>query len=256
MIGDLFGVGDSIRGAWAEVMGFFDSINLFESGAKLMATFADGIKSLAMAPMEAVTGALTWVRNLLPFSDAKTGPLSTLTLSGTRMMTTLGEGVNAGAPTLLARVSGAVDSVKDTLAGWWSGLTGGEVKIPAPVMPEMPNIGPVEPVNLQATVSSVPATALPPPVNAVPANVAPLNMTLPNVALPDMNIPRVPLPSMDIPDTDIPYERRHADGGMSGKGDTTTYITITNLNLPGVSDAKSFESDMQRWVGEYNGASA
>lgn len=73
LIGDLFGVGDSIRGAWADVMAYFDSINLFESGAKLMATFADGIKSLAMAPLEAVTGALTWVRNLLPFSDAKTG---------------------------------------------------------------------------------------------------------------------------------------------------------------------------------------
>lgn len=124
-LGDLFGVGDGIRAAWGEVMAFFDGINLFESGAKLLMTFVDGIKSMAMAPFNAVCEALQSVRNLLPFSDAKEGPLSTLTLSGSRLMSTIGEGVMAGAKSLYESVSGALGSVGQTISGWWSGLFGG-----------------------------------------------------------------------------------------------------------------------------------
>lgn len=71
-----------------------------ESGAKIITTLTDGIKSAAMKPVEAVTGIFQKVRNLLPFSDAKDGPLSTLTLSGKRTMTTYAEGVSLaqGAP--------------------------------------------------------------------------------------------------------------------------------------------------------------
>lgn len=232
LIGDLFGVGDSIRGAWAEVMGFFDSINLFESGAKLMATFADGIKSLAMAPLEAVTNALTWVRDLLPFSDAKTGPLSTLTLSGTRMMTTLGEGVTAGAPTLLSRVSGAFDGVKDTLAGWWSSLTGGE--IPAPVMPEMPAV----------------AT---PRMNAMPV--------LPASAVQQVSVAQVA--PVTIPDApafvpEVPRNGDQQDPSQSRGRNPVSNITISiaNLNLPNVKDGKSFTEEMQGLTAEYNGVPA
>ena len=124
-LGDLFGVGDAIRAAWGEVMAFFDGINLFESGAKLLMTFVDGIKSMAMAPFNAVCEALQSVRNLLPFSDAKEGPLSTLTLSGSRLMSTIGEGVMAGAQSLYESVSGALGTVGKTISGWWSGLFGG-----------------------------------------------------------------------------------------------------------------------------------
>lgn len=129
-LGDLFGVGDAIRAAWGEVMAFFDGINLFESGAKLLMTFVDGIKSMAMAPFNAVCEALQSVRNLLPFSDAKEGPLSTLTLSGSRLMSTIGEGVMAGAQSLYESVSGALGTVGKTISGWWSGLFGGGNPVP------------------------------------------------------------------------------------------------------------------------------
>lgn len=75
-------------------------ISLFASGAKLIDTLVAGIKSKIMAPVEAVKAGFTKLRNLLPFSDAKEGPLSQLTLSGRRIMDTLGAGVSAAAPGL------------------------------------------------------------------------------------------------------------------------------------------------------------
>jgi len=64
-----------------------------ESGKKLIQTFTDGIKAAINAPVEAVKSGLQKIRNMLPFSDAKTGPLSTLTLSGQRTMTTYAHGL-------------------------------------------------------------------------------------------------------------------------------------------------------------------
>jgi TP901 family phage tail tape measure protein len=66
------------------------------SGAKIIHTLVDGIKSAASAPVDAVKGIFKNVRKLLPFSDAKEGPLSDLTLSGHRTMTTIAEGIEKG----------------------------------------------------------------------------------------------------------------------------------------------------------------
>lgn len=88
----------------------------FESGKRIVSTFANGIKSAFSSAVEAVKGGLQKIRNLLPFSDAKEGPLSTLTLSGQRTMTTYAHGLTlAGdAPAAamnksLQRVQGALD---------------------------------------------------------------------------------------------------------------------------------------------------
>lgn len=64
-----------------------------QSGAKIMDTFTEGIRSAINKPVEAVKGGLQKIRNMLPFSDAKTGPLSTLTLSGRRTMSTYADGI-------------------------------------------------------------------------------------------------------------------------------------------------------------------
>lgn len=64
-----------------------------EIGSNMMSSLASGIKAVAMAPFNAVSSVFDKVRNLLPFSDAKEGPLSHLTLSGKRIMTTISEGV-------------------------------------------------------------------------------------------------------------------------------------------------------------------
>lgn len=64
-----------------------------DSGKKVVSTFANGIKSAFSAPVNAVKSGLQKIRNMLPFSDAKEGPLSTLTLSGQRTMTTYAHGL-------------------------------------------------------------------------------------------------------------------------------------------------------------------
>jgi len=65
----------------------------FDSGRKVVSTFANGIKSAFTGAVDAVKGGLQRIRNMLPFSDAKEGPLSTLTLSGQRTMTTYASGI-------------------------------------------------------------------------------------------------------------------------------------------------------------------
>lgn len=71
-----------------------ESISWFKnSGKKIMTTFTEGITSALNAPVEKVKEGLQKIRNMLPFSDAKEGPLSQLTLSGTKVLTTLTEGI-------------------------------------------------------------------------------------------------------------------------------------------------------------------
>lgn len=144
---DLFRLGDWVRESWAEATDWLSSIDLFESGAKLLDTFKDGILSKVTDLKETFTGALSALRNLLPFSDAKEGPLSTLTLSGSRLMSTLGEGMSSGLPGLYKTFSGALGSLKDGLGNWWAGVWGKqEVPVPTsdgfagPKIPDAPGM--------------------------------------------------------------------------------------------------------------------
>lgn len=74
-----------------------NSIQWFKnSGRKIMTTFTEGIRSAINHPVETVRTGLQKIRNMLPFSDAKTGPLSKLTLSGTKVMSTLSSGIKKG----------------------------------------------------------------------------------------------------------------------------------------------------------------
>ncbi len=91
-----------------EIINFISSIDLSECGRKLWQTFTDGLKSMISAPVEIVKSGLQAIRNMLPFSDAKEGPLSTLTLSGQRMMETIAGGVGTGAGSLTDAVSSAL----------------------------------------------------------------------------------------------------------------------------------------------------
>lgn len=95
-IGTAIGQGaETIKGFFSDVVGWVqEKIAWFgEAGKRLVNTFVDGIKSVAMAPVNAVKGIFSKLGNLFPHSDAKEGPLSTLTLSGQRTMTTFAEGV-------------------------------------------------------------------------------------------------------------------------------------------------------------------
>lgn len=81
-----------------------------ESGSKILTTFTEGIKSAINKPVEAVKGGLAKIRNMLPFSDAKEGPLSTLTLSGRRVLETITTGIHQ-------RDDMPADAVEDSFKG-------------------------------------------------------------------------------------------------------------------------------------------
>ena len=83
---------------WEGIKNWFASFSLYDSGMKMLQTLADGIKAAAYAPVEAISGALGKVREYLPFSDAKVGPLSQLTLSGQKVVDTLREGMLSAKP--------------------------------------------------------------------------------------------------------------------------------------------------------------
>ena len=101
---------NAIGELWDSLTSLFN-IDLTESGRKLFMTLADGIKSVITMPYDLVKSGLEKVRQLLPFSDAKEGPLSALTLSGTKIMDTLGTGIRAAAPNLHATATGALAGV-------------------------------------------------------------------------------------------------------------------------------------------------
>ena len=87
----------------------------FESGKRIVTTFANGIKSAFTGAVDAVKGGLQRIRNLLPFSDAKEGPLSTLTLSGQRTMTTYAHGLELAQDAPAQAIEKGLNSAKATL---------------------------------------------------------------------------------------------------------------------------------------------
>lgn len=99
--GDWSGAWDTMLGmldtVWQNVGEFFGNLKnlFFDSGKAIIETLVDGIKSVASAPVEAISGVLDSVREYLPFSDAKTGPLSQLTHNGSKIVTTMAEGIRS-----------------------------------------------------------------------------------------------------------------------------------------------------------------
>ncbi|MEM5854053.1 MAG: phage tail tape measure protein [Candidatus Aenigmatarchaeota archaeon] len=57
---------------------FLNRINLFEAGKKIIETLWQGMKNVAMKPVQVIQEIAQKIRNLLPFSSAKEGPLAML----------------------------------------------------------------------------------------------------------------------------------------------------------------------------------
>lgn len=95
---------------------YLGGLSLFDSGAKLLETLTAGIKSAVSQPVEAIKGALAKVRDYLPFSDAKVGPLSELTASGQAILNTLGEGMRlAPMPNIVAPLGEIQQAANDAV---------------------------------------------------------------------------------------------------------------------------------------------
>jgi TP901 family phage tail tape measure protein len=137
-LADLFGIREWLRAAWDDAVAFLDSINLYECGARILETLKEGILSAASSVKDGITGVFQSIRDLLPFSDAREGPFSQLTLSGTKLMTTLAEGVAGGAGALKTSFFGALDSIGTGISGWWDGLFSGDAPKIAPDLQPVP----------------------------------------------------------------------------------------------------------------------
>jgi hypothetical protein len=96
----------------------------YNAGTKVIKTMARGITSAGKWLWNAVKNVFTKVRKLLPFSDAKEGPFSDLTLSGRRFMTTFSDGVNQGKGSLNTAVDSAFSRIKQTKLSYGVSATG------------------------------------------------------------------------------------------------------------------------------------
>lgn len=85
-----------------------------ESGAAIMRTFADGIRSTFKAPADAIRSGLQMIRQMLPFSDAKEGPLSQLTLNGRKIFETIAAGMPQGVPSLMYQTQLGFEGITQT----------------------------------------------------------------------------------------------------------------------------------------------
>ena len=77
-----------------EVKTWLSQFSLVESGFSIMKTLGQGIMNAHGFIVDKVKDVFNQVREYLPFSDAKVGPFSELTKSGTAIMSTLAQGVN------------------------------------------------------------------------------------------------------------------------------------------------------------------
>ena len=113
MLITLFG---NLKKKWDEIVAANPAASWMEHGVKLIEAVAEGIRNGAAAVRDALIESFNSIRDLLPFSDAKEGPLSDLTARGMAIITTLSTGVRDGAPYLVDAISDALDDATQAVA--------------------------------------------------------------------------------------------------------------------------------------------
>ncbi|RLD47054.1 MAG: phage tail tape measure protein, partial [Bacteroidetes bacterium] len=108
-------VKNAASGAWDSVTSTVSNLagTAFESGKAILTTVGEGIKSAVTAPYRAAKSALSFVRDLLPFSDAKEGPLANLTRSGSALLEALAGGITKAATVPAKAIAGAFGFMND-----------------------------------------------------------------------------------------------------------------------------------------------
>ncbi|GAB6075787.1 phage tail tape measure protein [Desulfurobacterium crinifex] len=173
---------------WQSVFNFLKSINLFKTGERLISTFVEGIKSKAGGLINAVKGTLSKVRNLLPFSPAKEGPLSDLHKTGLRFVETIAEGIKEDS--LIAKVSSIMKKVEDF---FWTPVQirtsvqplkllhkAPDISLPSLTLPEIKPLSIFQPIRF--LLSRLPEVKLPPLIQTLTPLFQPAR-------LPEINFP-------------------------------------------------------------------
>ncbi len=211
-----------------------------ESGKALWGAFTSGIQSLANQPVEAVKSSLTKLRNLLPFSDAKEGPLSTLTLSGARLIETFGAGVESAGPGLIKTMAGA-------MAGVMVAMT--PVSLPQPDMPLQRQLSRIAGGLQNAQAVPAPIAHISKAVQTVPAMSMPVAQT-PRAAQTGAAVPKPGQPAGDkiVKKTSVTSLIKESRSQTHNE----THLHIANITLPNVSHAGGFMSEMRKLAEGYN----
>jgi TP901 family phage tail tape measure protein len=110
--------------AFNPVKNWLSNFNLFDSGKKIVGTLVGGIKSMIGEPKKMIGSAFKKVRELLPFSDAKKGPLSDLTKSGRAIGSTISQGIKQSSPDLARTTQGAMAGVRSGVSAAGSNRSG------------------------------------------------------------------------------------------------------------------------------------
>jgi phage-related protein len=133
----VIGVVNNVKSAVAQAVSAVQNAvpQFFNSGASLMQSFAQGVASSAANAYNAVSNSVKQVRNLLPSSPAKEGPLKDLDKSGQALLGTFAANINGGE--LLGRLKSILASlplpnIQGNVSPVLSAVSAGGV-LPAPV---------------------------------------------------------------------------------------------------------------------------
>ena len=148
------GLWGSVKAAFSSAWEWLSSIDWGGLGKRLMTTLAEGVRDAALAPFNALKFALGKLKDLLPGSDARAGPLSRLTASGAAILPTIGAGVRrAGASPLRRPLAAALGAAALSLPA-------PAVATPQPLSLPAPAVATPQPLSLPA-----PAVATPQPLS-------------------------------------------------------------------------------------------
>ena len=114
----------------------------YSKGASLAQRFGAGIHDKLNDALNAARGLVGQIRDLLPHSDAKTGPLRDLTNAGRMLPIMLARGIREGEPALVQQAYGMATKLSEVIHGYKAGvggtisanmgMPGGELRRPLP----------------------------------------------------------------------------------------------------------------------------
>ena len=215
----------TLRDLFATIRGFFvGDTTFFEAGKRLLITLGEGIWSAVTYPFTMLKNALSRLRGLLPFSDAKEGPLSNLTASGAALLRTLAEGISQAKSLPAEQVSKSLLDLVPRLDG----------RLLPKALSAMLML---QPVMAQALPSQLPMPGI---VQSVTSAIEPVNRI--GIMEPGMpNAEKIPTPYSQIPSEQLAFTGRTsqntASAGAAEAGQDLRGLLSTVLSrLDGLTD--------------------
>ncbi len=116
----------TLRSVFSAVQSYLaGDVTFFEAGKNILMALGNGIWSAVTYPYQMLKNGLGKLRALLPFSDAKEGPLSALTASGSALLETLASGMQQTQGMPVKIFTSAVQGIKSTLSNVWGSVKDG-----------------------------------------------------------------------------------------------------------------------------------